>query len=100
MFYRSGRGLFPKRRPRKLLKFSCPHLLAEGGTKGVLKSWTNRCYSKIGQIFYAQSKVYFCNWRSDVRHRQRNRMASTAMILKSKGYKTTCVKIDPYLNVD
>src|SRR3989344_3409149 len=26
--------------------------------------------------------------------------ASTARILKSKGYKTTCVKIDPYLNVD
>ncbi len=26
--------------------------------------------------------------------------ASTARILKSKGYRTTCVKIDPYLNVD
>lgn len=26
--------------------------------------------------------------------------ASTARILKSKGYRTTCIKIDPYLNVD
>ncbi|HBT81407.1 CTP synthase [Candidatus Giovannonibacteria bacterium RIFCSPHIGHO2_01_FULL_48_47] len=26
--------------------------------------------------------------------------SSTARILKSKGYRTTCVKIDPYLNVD